>query len=469
MAGDAPATRVIRSVRFRVTLTATVAVLAVLVATGVGLVWAQTRVLTDNLDETLALAAADIADELEADGAPATLVGPGDDDSVAQVVDGDGEVLASSANIVERGPLAESRADGDGEVRRTVDDIPTDEARFRLLSKRIDVDGEPLTVHVAVTLDDIEESRGVLARSLLVAVPLVVAVVAALIWWLVGRTLRPVEAIRAEVADIGGGDLHRRVPEPRTGDEVDRLARTMNTMLDRVESASQRQQRFTADAAHELRSPLTRIRTAIEVDAVHPETADLPATHASVLEEAIGLERMVGDLLHLSRSDAGAVSATADTVDLDDIALGLVGRLRAEGRVVVDSRGVGPAQVRGDSHQLRRAVGNVVENAARFAASSVAVTVVERDGTAHLTVADDGPGIAAEDHSRVFERFTRLDDARARATGGTGLGLAIARDIVERHGGTIAVADQSNADLPGACFVMTFPSVNGTAIDNGER
>ena len=146
-------------------------------------------------------------------------------------------------------------------------------------------------------LDDIDESVSTLARSLLVGIPLVVAALALLLWWVVGRTLRPVEAIRAEVADIGGRDLHRRVPVPPGDDEVARLARTMNDMLERVDDAAQRQRRFVADASHELRSPLTRIRTELEVDLAHPGEADLLATHASVLDETVGLQRLADDLL----------------------------------------------------------------------------------------------------------------------------------------------------------------------------
>ncbi len=152
-------------------------------------------------------------------------------------------------------------------------------------------------LHVAGTLDDIEESTEALVTSLTIAVPLVAAVLDALVWWLVGPTLRPVEAIRAEVAAIGGSALDRRVPQPGCDDEIARLARTMNAMLDRVESAARRQQRFVADASHELRSPLTRIRSELEVDLAHLDEADPATTHRSVLDEALGLQRLVEDLL----------------------------------------------------------------------------------------------------------------------------------------------------------------------------
>jgi signal transduction histidine kinase len=288
-----------------------------------------------------------------------------------------------------------------------------------------------------------------------VAIPAVALFIAALVWWLVGRTLRPVESIREEVATIGGTDLHRRVPQPKGGDEIARLARTMNGMLDRLEDATERQQQFVADASHELRSPLTRIRSELEVDLAHPETADLAATHESVLDETVGLQRLADDLLALARRDAGATAERREAVDLDDIVLRQARRLRADGRVGVGIAGVSAAQVQGDPDQLTRALRNLADNAARHAASAVDFTLSERDGVAILTVVDDGPGIPPEEQQRVFERFTRLDDARTAGDGGTGLGLAITRDIIGRHGGEIRIDPDHR---PGTRFLITIPT-----------
>jgi signal transduction histidine kinase len=309
------------------------------------------------------------------------------------------------------------------------------------------------TVLVASPLDDVAESTGLLTRSLAVAVPAATLLLAALVWVLVGRTLRPVEAIRREVAGIGAGGLDRRVPVPPTGDEVARLARTMNAMLDRIEDGARRQERFVADASHELRSPLARVRAQVEVDAAHPDGADPAATRQRVLEETVGMQHLVDDLLVLARSDAAAGPRRTVAVDLDDVVARHVRRLRADGRVVVDSRGVGPAQVVGDPDDLGRAVGNVVDNAVRHARSTVTVAVAAGPGTAVVTVADDGPGIPADRREAVFERFTRLDGVRSPG-GGTGLGLAIAREVVESYGGTIAVDPDHE---PGARFVITLP------------
>jgi signal transduction histidine kinase len=229
----------------------------------------------------------------------------------------------------------------------------------------------------------------------------------------------------------------------------------MNAMLDRIEDGTRRQRRFVADASHELRSPLARIRAEIEVDLEHPDGADPAGTSRSVLAETIGMQHLVDDLLALARSDAGAAAPARRTpVDLDDVVDRQARRLRADGRVAVDSTGVGAARVLGDAEQLARAVGNVVDNAVRHARTAVALTVATSGDDAVVAVTDDGPGIPPERCDEVFERFTRLDGARAAGGGGTGLGLAIARDVVVAHGGTITVDPDHQ---PGARFVITLP------------
>jgi len=442
--------RVAGSVQFRVTALAVLAVAAVLVAAGVGLVVAQGRLLTHNVEYAIRLGADDLAARVTAGPVRGTLGGL--EGSSAQVVTLDGEVLAASPDLSGRPPIGQPPPAGQRESLRTVAGLPGEAVPFRLLSRRVDGRDGPVVLHVAGALDDVDESTDVLRTILTVAIPTLVAVLAALIWTLVGRTLRPVEAIRAEVAAIGGTDLHRRVPRLDGDDEIARLARTMNAMLDRVEDATGRQQRFVADASHELRSPLTRIRSELEVDLAHPDSAALAATRRSVLDETVALQRLVEDLLHLARSDAGALTTRHEPVDLDDIVLRAAARLRADGRVKVDISAVSAAQVHGDPDQLGRTVRNLTDNAARHADSTVTLTLTEQDHAAVLSVADDGPGIPADQRDRAFERFTRLDEART--SGGTGLGLAITREIILRHHGTITI-DPSHH--PGTRFVVRLP------------
>ncbi|MGH9274646.1 MAG: sensor histidine kinase, partial [Acidimicrobiales bacterium] len=315
----------------------------------------------------------------------------------------------------------------------------------------------PVAIHVAATTDDISESVTTLRSSLLVAVPIVVLLLAALTWWLVGRTLRPVEAIRSEVEAIGGGELHRRVPVPPADDEIGRLARTMNAMLDRVDHAAQRQQRFVADASHELRSPLTRMRAEVEVYLAHPATADLEATHRSVLEETAGLQALVDDLLLLARSDGSAPPVRRDEVALDDIVRRQAAR-HDTGAVAIELDGVTAVRTLGDHAALDRAVGNLLDNAVRHATTRVTIELATGPAGVHLAITDDGPGIPPADQSRVFDRFAQLDEARH--DGGTGLGLAIVEDIVRRHGGSVVL---DPAHEGGARFVVRLPGPGGGA------
>ncbi len=453
------------TVRFRVTALASLISATVLVVAGLVLLGAQRRELTETLDDRLRDRADELALRVAENDLPAVFPIADDEDDLAQLVALDGTVVAASANLVGRGAIAPTPPEaGAPETLRQVDELHLG-ADFRVLSRRLQTGDGVRVLHVGASLDDVRDSTTILATSLAVTVPVVALVLALLVWWLVGRTLRPVEAIRAQVATIGGRDLHRRVPQPPSDDEIGRLARTMNEMLDRMEGADRAQRRFVADASHELRSPLTRIRSELEVELARPTDAvadadGLLATHRSVLEEAVGLQRLVEDLLHLARSDAGAHtrSARREPLDLDDLVLRQARRIRGDTRVKVDLSGVSAAQVDGDPGELTRMIRNLVDNAVRHAVSAIVLSLHEEGGWAVFTVADDGPGIAEADRDRVFERFTRLDDARTRDGGGTGLGLAITRDIVVAHGGRVSVDECPGG---GARFVVTLPTSDG--------
>lgn len=438
-------------IRFRITAIATVVVVVVLVVTGMALVVTQRRTLTYSLEETLHRRSDQLVANLVAGDLAETIVGQGDDDSIAQVIDEQGRVIAATENFMGQPPLSPPT----GKTQLRNGRLPVDESTYRLLARRVDSTGG-VVIHVGTPIDDIEESVAALRRGLIAAVPAVALLLAVLVWFLVGRTLRPVEAIRSEVADITGSNLHRRVPELSTGDEISRLARTMNAMLDRVENAAQRQQRFVADASHELRSPLTRIRSELEVDRAHPETANLAQTRGSVFEEILNLQRLVDDLLLLARSDIGTTLIRQEPVDLDDLVLQEVRRLRSDGSAHVDVSGVSAAQVVGDPAQLTRAVRNLGDNALRHARTRVVFSLQEHDGVAELAISDDGPGVPDRLREQIFERFARADDTRNIADGGAGLGLAITRDIIERHGGTVHVDPDHT---PGARFVILIPTV----------
>jgi signal transduction histidine kinase len=421
------------TIRARVTAIATVLAAVLLGGTAWLLVAVLRDQLTDNLDEGLVQRAATIADLLAVDPSPDLNT---DEDLLVQVVAPGGGVIAASANFdgdVPLGPPASGI--------RTSRDVAGRAESFRVLTDDIDTAAGPATLHVAVNRDDIDDPVRIVSRLLAAAVPAVTALLGLLTWWLTGRTLRPVDAMRAELGEITGTDLRRRVTGPATDDEIGRLARTMNETLDRLHDAVQQQQRFVADASHELRGPLTRLRGELEIDVAHPEVADHEATLRRVLDDTIELQQLVDDLLHLARSDAGAGLGNVARVDLDDIVLAEARLVRARRRVDVDTTAVSGAFVTGNAAHLARAVRNLLDNAERHAERSVVVTLGEADGRARLTVDDDGPGIPPEARQLVFERFTRLDDARTRSAGGAGLGLAIAKDVVVRHGGTIRIDD----------------------------
>lgn len=442
------------TIRWRITALGATVLTLVLAIAAVALVTMQRDQLTAQVDSTLEQRADDIAALIQASDRQPVRLSDGDLDGVAQLVASDGHVLAASRNLARQAALPYDLAPGQGQAIRNVPSLPIENEEFRLLSRWIDGPAGPAVLHVGAGLDDITDATSALATSLAVAVPVVVALLTALVWWLAGRILAPVERIRSDVAEIGGVDLNRRVVEPAGNDEITRLARTMNGMLDRLEDAVRRQQRFVADASHELRSPLTRMRTELEVDLAR-DNGDPRATHSSVLEEIVGLQRLVDDLLQLARADAGAGGERGERIDLDDLVFREARRLRAGGRVELDTTGVSGAEVVGDPDQLIRVVRNLVDNAERHASKRVVLTLVEADGLAYLTVGDDGPGIPPDQQERIIERFARLDDARTRLAGGTGLGLAITREIIERHGGTITV---DSTDHSGTRFVVQLPT-----------
>ncbi|TDD87543.1 sensor histidine kinase [Actinomadura rubrisoli] len=288
--------------------------------------------------------------------------------------------------------------------------------------------------------------EGLLAGGVLV----LAALVAWITWHVVGRTLGPVEAIRAQLAEISASDLSRRVPETPGQDEIAQLARTANATLDRLESAVGRQRQFASDASHELRTPIAGLRANLEDASMHPEDNDLRAVVDSALRDTDRLESIVTDLLLLARIGTGGTAAQ-EPIDLAELADAEIRRRTFQLKIATEfDAGV---TVRGVRMQLVRLLGNLLDNAERYADGVIAVEVTREGGQALLTVTDDGAGIASEDRERVFERFTRLDTARSRGAGGTGLGLAIAREIAHAHGGTLHIVDCSR----GTRFALHLP------------
>lgn len=301
--------------------------------------------------------------------------------------------------------------------------------------------------------------------ALLVASPVILVVAGGTAWLLVGRALRPVEAMRRQVAEITSSELDLRVPEPPGTDEIGRLARTMNAMLERLQQAGERQRQFVSDASHELRSPLAVLRTRTEVGLAHPAATEWPVFARDVHREVGRLDQLVEELLELSRSGNGNGAAPASSVDLDELLLTEVEAIRARGQVDVDLSGLSPVRVQGHPQQLRAVVRNLLDNAERHAHARIVVRLFlvgegsgrgyEPDPAAELVVADDGPGVHPTHREQVFDRFFRVQSARDRNSGGVGLGLAIVHDVVTSHGGRVWVADSPT----GAEFHVRLPVI----------
>jgi signal transduction histidine kinase len=372
----------------------------------------------------------------------------------------DGQVIAASPGFAAVPPLTGMRESGDVIRVDAGGDGTRQGQRYVLTTDRVESPVGPVALLAASPFDGVGRSVDAVQEGLLIAFPLLLGAVGLLAWFLAGRALRPVEAIRNQVEAISATTLDRRVPVPRSGDEVARLAETMNAMLDRLEDASTRQQRFVADASHELRSPVAAIRTELEVAQRTASPDEWPQVAERLLAEEARLEAVIRDLLLLASLDEDAASEHV-VVDVAELAAEEA-RQRVPDRegVTIEVDAPVVAAVHGSRVQLRRAIANLLDNAGRHAATTVRVGVHARDGRVRVLVDDDGPGIAEVDRERAFERFTRLDDHRARsaASGGAGLGLSLVRRIAQRHDGSAHI---DTAPLGGARVVLDLPAHGG--------
>jgi len=399
------------------------------------------------LDNESSAAARDVAAMVDQQRLPNPV--PVSGAQVIQVVDSQGRVVSGSATADKLTPLLRpaelQRALAGGTVI-----VPGARAGvagpLRVRAIPAGPAADPVSVIVAVQVGDVLTSQLVLRTSLMIAIPLLVAALALIAWRVIGWTLRPVEQLRLGAERIGGdarlglGERSepapaQRLPVPAARDEIQALALTLNDMLDRLAAGRARQRSFVADAAHELRSPLASMRTQLEVAQRLGDAGELPS---NLLPDVNRLSALVEDLLLLARADADAPPpARVDRIRAAELVADIVAGY-ADARVAVRSGEVAvDAVVTAAREELRRAVTNLVENAVRHAKTGVQVSVSIIAGDAVLAVSDDGPGIPLAERERVFDRFTRLDDARDRDAGGTGLGLPIVRELVRRAGGTV--------------------------------
>ena len=380
---------------------------------------------------------------------PTTLPVPAGSTLLAQVLDPDGQVLAATQSASRVQPLTSDAGPTGGvrtDERGSYAGVPL---RIRLTA--ITVDGRTVRVVVAAPLGDVRRALQALRLVLLLVVPLLVLGATAIVWAVTGLVLRPVERLRtaaqAQATDPAGASV-MALPVPPGDDEIARLGRTLNDLLDALRRLVAQQRTFVADAAHELRSPVASLRVQLEVAQTHPDLVDLSVLLGELLQDTERLGALADDLLLLARTERQEARGR-QPVDLREIAL-------ATGQSAI---------VLGDGELLRRLVDNLVGNARRHASTVQVTTSVER-GRAVLDVDDDGPGIAVADRERVFDRWVRLDTSRNRPGGGAGLGLALVREIARSHGGEVAVDD---SPLGGARLRVTLPLAEPPARDGGRR
>ncbi|MFI7633703.1 sensor histidine kinase [Nonomuraea sp. NPDC049400] len=442
-----------RSIRARSALAASLLALIALAVVGVTSSLAIRYRVQDDAFNRVEQVASRWSAAARAGTIPVVIPASGDVDLI-QLVDARGRVLAASHSARARPALSTLRPPADDRVQRRTD------GRRLLVAIRITTAADAPVVLAERREPALLRGHN-LEYALTAAALALLAIVAWTSWRTVDRTLRPVEAIRARLAEITVSDISLRMAVPPGDDEVAMLVRTANQTLDRLDEAVAQQRRFAATTSHELRNPIAGLRLQLEEALLHPGEVDPHETIRSALSAADRLDAIVSDLLVLARLRAGD-PAPPELVDL--------GRLVSQeapraGRVPVRVHAAPEVWVCGSRIQLVRVLANLVNNAIRHADSAVDVSVAASGGQAVVTVTDDGAGIAPADRERVFERFTRLDDGRRRDAGGSGLGLAISRDIAQSHGGTLKAEDSPR----GARFVLRLPRLDSPPAERVER
>jgi heavy metal sensor kinase len=341
-------------------------------------------------------------------------------------------------------------------------DVQIDRHWLRFYSQRITVSGKPYTVQVASLMNEAYEAIERFRLILLFAAPLLLIASSAGGYWLSARALAPVDDISQAAQRISIENLDNRLAVPPTGDQLQRLSETLNAMLSRLASSVRRMKQFTADASHELRAPISLIRTTAEVAVQKRDrpAADYLQALDEVLEEAERTSQVVDSLMLLARTDSGNELFETATADFTVIVRGAA----EQGEKLVRNRGLkfsvnvggGPVWVEADADALRRVLLILVDNASRYTPSggSVSVNCQLHNDAAVVSVSDTGIGIAKEDIAHIFDRFWRADKARSRAQGGAGLGLSIAKWIVDMHEGSIEVESEPGK---GSTFRLSVP------------
>lgn len=378
------------------------------------------------------------------------------------------EDAAEGVDVTLDGVTVEDDTPGDEEIDREALQETTPEAfeddRARLIARGVDVGGVRYTVIVGDTLEDRVDAQRALTQVLLIALPLSLVAACIVGWFAIGAALRPVDRMRMQASGISDRSLDERLELPAADDELRRLGATLNAMLDRLESALERERAFASDASHELRTPLAILRTELEL-ALRGQRSidDLRDAITSALEETTRLSALADGLLVLARADSDQLSRGGDDVDVGALASTVAARLGVDPPALLAGD---PVIVRGDAMRLEQAIANLVENAQRHGGGPVEIVVGQRaTATAgsdplnaslvEVGIADRGPGIPDDFLPRAFERFSRADTARS--TPGTGLGLSIAQAIARAHGGEVTLEPRAGGGTLARLTVLSSP------------
>ena len=372
---------------------------------------------------------------------------------LVRVADASGTVYASPG--LEQEPQPKNRLASNRPWRENVRG-----ADFLLTRQSIAAGGSTYDVDIAVAMGDLERALNRGSLLLLFSAPLFVAIAAFGGYWMARRALEPVDRITQTARSISAQNLSKRLEVPSSRDELARLADTLNQMLDRLEDAFRRVAQFTADASHELRTPIAVMRTSAELALRKPRgEAEYRNTLDEILRESHKVSEMLENLLMIARADSGAALMKMESADLNDI----LQTAFAQTKVLAEEKGVSvslrpgvPIWIAAEPSSMERLLMILLDNAVKYtpAGGHVEAVAQRQNGCAVVQVRDDGIGISSEDIPHIFDRFFRADRARSRETGGAGLGLAIGRWIAECHGGEIRVTSEMSK---GSEFEVRLP------------
>jgi heavy metal sensor kinase len=458
-----------RSIRFRLSVWYFSALLIALAAFGVGTWITLRRSLYETVDDTLRDRISGVRkfmevqteslspEEIRQEFREHSVLGPGGD--LFQVCDSKGGWLYRSDPLAgnDVGIALPSKLPANG----LYEDLTVQDTRLRTLSSRIDVRGQPYTLQVAAPVEELAEALERYSLALLLLIPAVLAAASVGGYWMSRRALAPVDRIIRDAQSIGSRSLQKRLDVPATGDELQRLSQTLNQMLERLDLAFRRITQFTADASHELRTPVSVIRTTAELALRRPRsTSDYESALRDILAQSERTTELVDSLLTLARADTGSQDLQRVPVDLAEV----IGDAVATGRRLAATKGLEfkvtieqpNLKILGDAQALRRLALILIDNAVKYTETpgAVEVRIGSSGGSALLEFHDTGIGIPPEDLPHIFERFYRADPARGSEAGGAGLGLAIAHWIVQNHSGEIAVESSPGC---GSRFRVSLP------------